>query len=281
MRVGVGLPAAVRGADPGILVPWARRAEAGPFTSLGVVDRIRYDSLDPLVALAAAAAVTERIGLVTMVVIGPLRTAAGLAKEAATVQAISGGRLVLGLGIGARADDYEAAGIPTAGRGERLAAQLRAIRDTWEDDRVGPVLTAPPPLLAGGTSDAAVARVALHADGYVHGGGPPRSFGRVVEKVRTAWRDADRPGAPQLWAQGYFALGEDARAAGLASMRDYYAFTGPFADTISEGLLTTAQAAAAFLRGYEELGCDELVLMPAVADLEQLDRLQDVLASLP
>jgi alkanesulfonate monooxygenase SsuD/methylene tetrahydromethanopterin reductase-like flavin-dependent oxidoreductase (luciferase family) len=281
MRVGVGLPAAIRGADPGILVPWARRAEAGPFTSLGVVDRIRYPSLDPLTALAAAAAATERIGLVTMVMIAPLRTAAVLAKEAATVQAISGGRLVLGLGIGARADDYEAAGIPTAGRGDRMAAQIRILRDTWEDDQVGPALSAPPPILAGGTSDAAVARVALHADGYVHGGGPPRSFGRVVEKVRTAWRDAGRPGEPQLWAQGYFALGDDARAAGLASMRDYYAFTGPFADRIAEGLLTTPQAVAAFLRGYEELGCDELVLLPAVADVEQLDRLQDVLTSLP
>lgn len=281
MRVGVGLPTAIRGADPANLLGWARRAEAGPFTSLGVVDRIRYDSLDPLAALAAAAAVTERVSLATMVVIGPLRAAAVLAKEAATVQAISGGRLVLGLGIGARADDYQAAGIPTTGRGDRLAAQLRAIRDAWEDERVGPVLAEPPLLLAGGTSDAAVGRVALHADGYVHGGGPPRSFTRVVEKVRTAWRDAGRPGAPRLWAQGYFALGDDAREPGLASMRDYYAFTGPFADRIAQGLLTTPQAVAAFLRGYEDLGCEEMVLLPAVARVEQLDRLEDVLASLP
>jgi alkanesulfonate monooxygenase SsuD/methylene tetrahydromethanopterin reductase-like flavin-dependent oxidoreductase (luciferase family) len=281
MRIGVGLPTAIRGADPRSVPAWARRAEAGPFTSLGVVDRIVYDSLDPLTSLAAAAAVTERIGLVTMVVIGPLRAAAVLAKEAATVQAISGGRLVLGVGIGARADDYEAAGIVTAGRGDRLAAQLRAIRDAWDDERIGPALAEPPSLLAGGTSDAAAARVALHADGYVHGGGPPRSFGRMVEKVRTAWRDAGRPGAPRLWAQGYFALGEDAHERGLASMRDYYAFTGPFADTIAEGLLTTPQAVAAFLRGYEELGCEEMVLLPAVAEVGQIDRLEDVLASLP
>jgi alkanesulfonate monooxygenase SsuD/methylene tetrahydromethanopterin reductase-like flavin-dependent oxidoreductase (luciferase family) len=279
MRVGIGLPNAVPGTDGPLLVEWARRAEAGPFTSLGVVDRLRYDAHEPLITLAAAAAVTERIALVTMVVIGPLRNAALLAKEAATIQAMSGGRLVLGLGIGARPDDYEAAGVPTAGRGERLSAMIRELRDRW-DEPDGPKID-PPPILAGGGSDAAVARVAMHADGYVHGGGPPRGFARVVEQVRAAWRDAGRPGDPMLWGQGYVALGEDARDRGMAYMRDYYAFTGPFAEKIAAGLLTTPQDVAAFLRGYQDLGCEEMVLLPAVADLDQIGRLEDVLGSLP
>jgi alkanesulfonate monooxygenase SsuD/methylene tetrahydromethanopterin reductase-like flavin-dependent oxidoreductase (luciferase family) len=279
MRVGIGVPNAVPGTEGPLLVEWAQRAEAGPFTSLGVVDRLRYDSHDPLATLAAAAAATERIGLVTMVVIGPLRNAGLLAKETATIQALSGGRLVLGLGLGARADDYEAAGVPMAGRGERLSAMIRDLRDRW-DEADGPKVD-PPPVLAGGGSDAAVARVAMHADGYVHGGGPPRSFARVVERVRTAWRDAGRPGDPMLWGQGYVALGDDARDRGMAYMRDYYAFTGPFAEKIAAGLLTTPQDVAAFLRGYQDLGCQEMVLLPAVADLEQIDRLEDVLGSLP
>jgi len=279
MRVGIGLPNAVPGTDGALLAEWARRAEAGPFTSLGVVDRLRYDSHEPLTTLAAAAAVTERIGLVTMVVIGPLRNAGVLAKETATIQAMSRGRLVLGLGVGARADDYEAAGVPTAGRGERLSAMIRDLRDRW-DESDGPKID-PPPILAGGGSDAAVARVAMHADGYVHGGGPPRSFARVAERVRTAWRDAGRPGDPMLWAQGYLALGDDARERGLAYMRDYYAFTGPFAEKIAAGLLSTPQDVAAFLRGYRDLGCEEMVLLPAVADLEQIGRLEDILGSLP
>ena len=279
MRVGIGLPNTVPGTDGALLVEWARRAEAGPFTSLGVVDRLRYDSHEPLTTLAAAAAVTERIGLVTMVVIGPLRNAAVLAKEAATIQAMSGGRLVLGLAVGARADDYQAAGVSTAGRGERLSTMIRDLRDRW-DEPDGPEIE-PPPILSGGGSDAAVARVAMHADGYVHGGGPPRSFARVVDRVRAAWRDAGRPGDPMLWGQGYFALGEDARERGLTYMRDYYAFTGPFAEKIAAGLLSTPQEVAAFLRGYGDLGCQEMVLLPAVADLEQIGRLEDVLGSLP
>jgi alkanesulfonate monooxygenase SsuD/methylene tetrahydromethanopterin reductase-like flavin-dependent oxidoreductase (luciferase family) len=279
MRVGIGLPNAVPGTDGTLLVEWARRAEEGPFTSLGVVDRLRYDAHEPLTTLAAAAAATERIGLVTMVVIGPLRNTALLAREAATLQAMSKGRLVLGLGVGARADDFDAAGVPTAGRGERLSAMIRELRDRW-DEPDGPKVD-PPPILAGGGSDAAVARVALHADGYVHGGGPPRSFARVVERVRPAWRDAGRPGEPLLWGQGYFALGDEVRERGLAYMRDYYAFTGPFADKIAAGLLTTPQDVAAFLRGYADLGCQEMVLLPAVAELEQIGRLEDVLGSLP
>lgn len=278
MRVGVGMPNAVPGTEGGLLVEWARRAEEGPFTSLGVVDRLRYDAHEPLATLAAAAAVTQRVSLATMVVIGPLRNAALLAKQAGTIQAMSGGRLVLGLGIGARADDYEAAGVPTAGRGARLSETIRALRDHWDEPESSKI--DPPPILAGGGSDAAVARVAMHADGYVHGGGPPRSFARVVDRVRAAWRDAGRPGDPMLWGQGYFAIGDDARVRGLAYMRDYYAFTGPFAEKIAAGLLTTPQDVAAFLRGYQDLGCEEMVLLPAVADLEQIGRLEEVLGSL-
>jgi hypothetical protein len=83
-----------------------------------------------------------------------------------------------------------------------------------------------------------------------------------------------------LWAQGYFALGEDAAERGRDYMRHYYAFTGPFAERIAAGLLTTPQQVVAFVRGYSEVGCDELVLLPAVDDLGQLDRLADVMSVL-
>jgi hypothetical protein len=114
----------------------------------------------------------------------------------------------------------------------------------------------------------------------VHGGGPPRTFARAADKARAAWSDAGRPGQPQLWAQGYFALGEAAAEAGACYLRDYYAFTGPFADRIAAGLLTTPQAIAQFLRGYAEAGCDEIVLLPTVADLEQLHQLATILSGL-
>jgi alkanesulfonate monooxygenase SsuD/methylene tetrahydromethanopterin reductase-like flavin-dependent oxidoreductase (luciferase family) len=260
---------------------WARRADAGPFSSLAVVERVPYDSYDPFVALAAAAAVTNRVRLATAIAIGPLRNTVLLAKAAASLDRLSGGRLVLGVAVGARTDDYDAAGVDHRTRGRRLTEQLAALRDCWEAGAIGPQPVRPsgPELLVGGLSDHAVARVARYADGYVHGGGPPRAFARAADKVRAAWMDAGRPGAPHLWAQGYYALGEDAAELGASYMRDYYAFTGPFAERIVAGLLTTPQALAQYMRGYAEAGCDELVLFPAVADLAQVDRLADALGA--
>jgi alkanesulfonate monooxygenase SsuD/methylene tetrahydromethanopterin reductase-like flavin-dependent oxidoreductase (luciferase family) len=274
MRVGIGLPNAIPGTDGSVLLDWARRADGGPFTSLGVLDRVAYDSHEPLATLAAAAAVTERATLVTMVVIAPLRNTAILAKQASLVDEVSGGRLVLGLSVGAREEDYRAAGVDPRERGRKLDEQLEDLRDAWEKRAEG----RGPRVLVGGTSDRAYARMARYADGYVHGGGPPRAFIRAAEQARAAWADLGRPGEPELWGQSYFVLGEDER--GLEYMRDYYAFTGPFAEKIAEGLLRTPQQIAGQVRGYAEAGCDELVLLPAVADLEQVDRLAEVVAAL-
>jgi alkanesulfonate monooxygenase SsuD/methylene tetrahydromethanopterin reductase-like flavin-dependent oxidoreductase (luciferase family) len=282
MRVAVGLPATIPGAAAPLVLEWARRADEGPFSSLAVLDRLAYDSYEPLTALAAAAAVTRRVRLATTVVAGPLRNTLVLAKAAASVDALSGGRLVLGLAVGARRDDFEAAGVDYHTRGRRLAEQLAALRDQWEDPQVGPRPARPggPEVLVGGLSDQTFARVARYADGYVHGGGPPRAFARAADRARAAWSDAGRPGRPALWGQGYFALGDDATIeAGAAYLRDYYAFTGPFVEKVVEGMLTTPQAIVQYARGYAEAGCDELALFPAVAALAQLESLADVLNS--
>ena len=281
MKVGIGLPTAVPGADARLIVDWAVKAEAAAFSSLGVVDRVAYECFEPMSTLATVAAATDNIGLVTMVVIGPLRKNAALAKEAATIDALSGGRLTLGLAVGARTEDYVAAGVSPEGRGARLTEQLLDLRTFWQRPDVAPLTTTGfgPRLLVGGTSDLAFLRMARYADGYVHGGGPPRTFVRAAATARTAWAELERPGSPALWAQGYFALGDDDLVTrGRDYMRDYYAFTGPFAERLAEGMLDSPQAVAQFVRGYAEAGCDELVLLPAIAELGQIDRLRAALA---
>jgi alkanesulfonate monooxygenase SsuD/methylene tetrahydromethanopterin reductase-like flavin-dependent oxidoreductase (luciferase family) len=277
MEVGVGLPTTTPGADGSGILEWARRADQGPFASLGVLDRMVYRSVEPFAALSAAAAVTTRARLVTMVVIGPLRNTALLAKQAASLDLLSAGRLTLGLAIGARTDDYRALGVDPGGRGRHLGEQLAELRELWEKGEVGPEPVQPggPPLLAGGLSGEAFARMARGADGYVHGGGPPRAFAAAAAKAWAAWRDLERPGHPQLWGQGYFALGD--ADAGDAYLRDYYAFTGPFAAKVAAGNLSSGRAVKDFVRGYEDAGCDHLVLLPTISDPAQLDRLADVL----
>jgi alkanesulfonate monooxygenase SsuD/methylene tetrahydromethanopterin reductase-like flavin-dependent oxidoreductase (luciferase family) len=266
VRIGIGLPTTTPGADGGLLLDWARRADAGPFSSIAVLDRLVYDSVDPFVALGAAAAVTSRARLATMITIGPLRSPAVLAKQASSVNLIAGGRLTLGLGIGARLDDYAAAGADHRDRGARLSEQLAHLRDLPDELE----------LLVGGASGAALARMARYADGYAHGGGPPRAFASAAARARAAWHDLGRPGEPKLWGQAYFALGDPDR--GTAYLRDYYAFTGPFAETIAAANLTSAREIRDLVRGYRAEGCDELVLLPTVSDPAEVDRLAQVLA---
>src|SRR5438105_14929208 len=89
MRVGIGLPNGIPGTQGQLIIEWAHRADQGPFTSLGVVDRLIYDSYEPLTTLAAAAAVTSRVRLATTIVIGPLHNDTLLAKVTASLDALS------------------------------------------------------------------------------------------------------------------------------------------------------------------------------------------------
>jgi len=279
MRIGIALPTGIPGTDPDLTLRWAKRAEELGFSHLAAIDRIAYGNDEPLVMLAAAAAVTRRIRLATTILIAPLRPTAVLAKQVASLDRVSGGRLVLGVGIGARRDDYDAAGLPVAERGRRLSEQLADLRRRWEDPAVGPAPTDQdrrPPRVGGG-SGPAFARMARYAEGYIHGGGPPRAFARAADRARAAWAHAERPGRPELWGQSYVALG-DAAADGVRYLKDYYAFTGPFAERIASGLLATPEAVVEQIRGYREAGCDELSLVPAVAEIGQLERLAPLVA---
>ena len=279
MKVGIGLPTTIARTPGSLVLDWARAADAGPFSTLGVFDRVVYDSYDPLISLAAAAAVTHRVRLATTILTGPLYNTALLAKATASLDALSGGRLVLGLAVGARQSDYDVTGIEHRTRGRRLSDQMAALRTYWNGDSIGPrpARNGGPELLAGGLNDQAFLRVARYANGYLHGGGPPHTFVHSAEKARAAWIDAGRPDKLQLWGMGYYALGEGAAEAGTKYLQDYYAFTGPFAEKIAAGLLTTPQSVAQFIRGYQEAGCDELVLFPTIGELSQLERLADLI----
>src|SRR5438093_126410 len=124
MQIGIGLPNPIPGTTGETLIRWARRAEEAGFASLATIDRIVYPSYESLITLAAAAAVTERIGVMTNVLLGPTRNPVLLAKEAASVDQLSGGRLTLGLGVGAREDDFEVTGLRFEDRGKRFDRAL-------------------------------------------------------------------------------------------------------------------------------------------------------------
>jgi alkanesulfonate monooxygenase SsuD/methylene tetrahydromethanopterin reductase-like flavin-dependent oxidoreductase (luciferase family) len=278
MHIGVGLPNAVPGVDGRTVVEWARRADDGPFTSLGVIDRVVYPSLDPVVALAAAAAVTRQVRLVTTVLIAPVRPTALVAKQLATLSVLAPGRVSLGVGLGARPDDYQATGAAWSGRGRRLDTQLAEVAQLWAgvgpaDDAggIGPRPASAIELLIGGDSPATYARMARHGHGWIAGALPPERFADAAASARRAWEAAGRPGSPRLVAGVSFASSEVPDDEAAANLRAYYAFAGPFADDIAAGMLRGTAAVREGLRAFAAAGCDELILFPWVADLGELD----------
>jgi alkanesulfonate monooxygenase SsuD/methylene tetrahydromethanopterin reductase-like flavin-dependent oxidoreductase (luciferase family) len=283
LDIGIGLPSTIPGVQGGQLLEWARRAEARGFSSLGTIDRIVYANYDPLIALAAAAAVTERIRLATSILIAPYRINGALvAKQAATLDQISNGRLVLGVAVGGREDDYTASGADFRARGKRFEEMLAEWERIWAGEEfgtagaIGP--TPPngrPTLLIGGTVDAAFERAARYGDGWIMGGGGPDAFAQTLPRLDAAWRAAGREGEPRKAALGYYSLGANAEQEAQRYLGDYYSFLGEIADMIVAGALTDAESLQQYVRAYSDAGCDELLLFPSSPDPEQVDLLAD------
>ncbi|MFD4540959.1 LLM class flavin-dependent oxidoreductase [Streptomyces bauhiniae] len=281
MNVGIGLPIG----DPAALLTWARRADAGPFSTLGLLDRLVYDNPEPLVALAHLAGATSRIRVQTEVLLAPLRDTALLAKQAATLDRMTGGRLVLGLGIGGRDDDHQATGTDPRTRGRRLDEQMAVLRRLWSGepygDGAGPIGPAParpggPEVLFGGFKPAALERVARWGDGFL-AAAPPSWAGGLFDTVRGYWKQYGRESEPRLVAQVNVALGPQSVIDGARSaMHAYYAFTG-MADRMTAGMLTTPAEIREAIARFTDLGADEVMLYCYGLDPAQVDRLAEAL----
>lgn len=279
MDVAIGLPNAVPGTTGAELTEWARRAEARGFSSLGTIDRIAYPNLEPLTALVAAAAVTERIGLATTVLIGPLRVSpVALAKQVASLHRISGGRMTLGIGLGGREDDYAVAGVEMGTRGRDLDAMLERMRAVWEGEEMGPEHETQPRVLVGGSVEASFRRAARFGDGWIASGGSPEQFADLRRRFEDAWSAAGRGEAPQNAALAYFSLGERADGDARNYLTDYYAWLGEdVANFIAGSAAKDPETVQAYISAFEAAGCQELFFFPSSSDPQQVDLLADAL----
>lgn len=279
MDVGIGLPATIPGADGALLVEWGRRAEERGFSSVAMIDRLVYDNYEPLVTLAAVAGATSRIRLTTSILIAPYHAnTALLAKQAASLDRLSAGRLALGMALGTREDDFEASGIPFSGRGRRFDAKLAEMRRIWDGETdVGPRPFSPggPEVLIGGISDQAFTRAAKHGSGWISGSVPPKVASEWIEKAKDAWAREGREGAPRILGFAYYSLGPTAREDARRSLTDYYAFVGVDEEWADSTALTDTAAIREAVDGFAEVGCDELIMYPCAARLDQVDLLAD------
>jgi alkanesulfonate monooxygenase SsuD/methylene tetrahydromethanopterin reductase-like flavin-dependent oxidoreductase (luciferase family) len=290
MQIGITLPAMIPGADGDLVLEWARRADAGPFSSLTMGERIAYPSHDVMTTLAAAAAVTRRIRLVANIVVLPLHSAPLVAKQAATIDDLSRGRFTLGIGVGARAEDFRAAQAPFAPkRYKQLEAQVALMRRIWSGEApepgvhpIGPPPLQPggPPILVGAIFPDAIRRSMRWAHGILGWSFEPNAEVIALSHriAREAWTAAGRSGAPHLAVGCYFGLGRDAAERLGAYVRHYQGFLGEdVAASIARSITTTTpRAIAAAIRALADIGTDELILVPTIADIEQIDRLADL-----
>lgn len=289
MDVGIALPTQVPGLTTEVFLEWARRVDDSPFAILGTSERVVYDGWEPLAALAAAAALTTRVKLMTHILMSPLRNTGILVKQVTTIDAISNGRLMLGVGVGSREDDFLAAPADLRGRGKRMEDQVAAMRRHWAGEPITegvgvmgprPGRAGGPPILMGGRTPNPLRRAGEIADGYIAGtNNTPQQMLEYYGHVEAAWKDAGRSGRPLMAAINYYALGDAADVErGVDDVRTYYSFMGPNRERVAGGTLTTPEAIRDSIRGYRDIGMDDYVLMPTIPSLEQFDRLAEVVA---
>lgn len=281
MRIGIGLPNPVPQTSGPALIEWARRAEGRGFDSLSTIDRIVYPSYESLIALAGVAAATERVGLMTNVLLEPTRNPVLLAKEAASVDQLSNGRLTLGLGVGARPDDYALAEREFRTRGKRFDEDLELMHRVWRgetlpdtDNPVGPspVNGDRVPVLIGGMNDRAIERAVRWGVGWTVGGAPPEVGGPFADRVRQAWSNAGREGSPLIVGLTYFGLGPNAADVATTYLTDYY---GDFGPQIAGRIPLSPDGIKDTIGRFESFGFDLVYFDPTTNDVDEVDRLAD------
>jgi len=295
VKVGIGLPSAIPGATGELVLDWARRADGGPFSTLGVIERVVYPAYEPMVTLAAAAGATTRIRLMTTIVLAPLRSAALLAKEAASLNELSGGRLTLGVGIGGRfaQGDFSAVGASFHDRGRRMDDMLACMRRIWAgeapSDGLEPIRlpTSPnaPEVLIGCYRPAPLRRAARWGDGFLGAPGEPaymtawaaaRDNRALYDILLEFWKHESRSGRPRFVVGMYYGMGPNAAERASDYIRGFYSFLGSAAEKVAATLPTSGGAVKDTMRAFEDVGADEIIMWPSIADLDQLDRLADL-----
>lgn len=272
-------------------IAWYRNIDEGPWDGLATFDRAVYPSSWALtVQLAAAAAMTERVRLWSGIAILPVRNAALFAKEVATIDVLSGGRLTLGVGIGAHDVEYTATGGVLEQRRQRMDAQVETMQKIWAQVPpveghypIGPapVQTGGIPIIAGVEGPKAIARAAKWATGVMEGSHAmhfdPERVGEQRQRVVQGWKEAGRTDTPHFSSSVFFALGDDPQSQLTEFLADFlkpYGVDSAFLKTSTSYGADNLRAAVA---GARAAGVDDLMLLPTTADPNEITRAREAL----
>jgi alkanesulfonate monooxygenase SsuD/methylene tetrahydromethanopterin reductase-like flavin-dependent oxidoreductase (luciferase family) len=291
VELGMTLPTMVGGLGRDDLLRWSRRIDAGPFATLAAGERVTFPNLELLVSLSAAAAVTERVRIAATLVVLPMHATAWLAKQAATLDVLSSGRLVLGVGVGGRAEDYRAVGAPFERRHARMDEQVAELRRIWAGeppfpgaDAVGPapLQAGGPPLWIGAASEPALRRGATWAAGVAGFslGPDPTEVGAGFRLAERLGREAGRASPPRRVTSFWYALGPDAEE----RLRVYAVrYLAVFGERPARALAARCGAAGAAalrerLAALRDVGADEVLLVPTSREIDELECTLDLVS---
>ena len=270
---------------------WCRGVDEGPFSSISCGERIGGPSVEMTAILAAAAAVTRRVRIVPTLYIAPMHQAVWMAKHAATLDVLSGGRGRVGVGVGGREQDYRALGVPFDRRHQRLDDAVSEMRRVWRGqpvfeggEAVGPAPFQPggPPIYSGAMGPKAIARAAHWADG-LYGftvNADPAPARAQFDLARGAWEQARREEAPRLMTGFWFSLADDAAGKLERYVFEYLKVAGTeIAKAMAAAMVANnPDTILRAIDAIEELGCDELFFVPATLELVELERLCKLLS---
>jgi alkanesulfonate monooxygenase SsuD/methylene tetrahydromethanopterin reductase-like flavin-dependent oxidoreductase (luciferase family) len=291
MDVGLAFPQMTPDLDRDRIRAWCRAVDDGPFSSISAGERIAFDNLDGFTLCTASAALTDRVRIGFNVVVAPWHQPAMLAKELASIDVLSGGRLDVAVGVGARPQDYAALGSSFDHRFQRLDDTVAELRRLWAGGEadggatVGPAPLQPggPPLLCSGTGPKSLARAARWADGLTGFtlGADSAEAAATFRLADDAWAEAGRDTRPRRVTGSFVVLGADAEAKLHAFARRYLdVFGTKVAAWLTDQMpLFTPEALHNFLTGLAAEGTDEVVLVPGDSDPDQVRRLADVVAA--
>jgi len=291
MKIGITLPTMIAKTPGDVLLEWARRADEGPYSSVAVGERITYPNVDLIVALSATAAITRRVRIISTVAVVPLHRAALLAKQAASIDVLSNGRLTLGVGVGGRDEDCLAVGAPTDKRQKRMAEQVAFMRRLWRGEPpyegaspIGPqpIQEGGPEILVGSIFPSAVRRTMRWADGLSGWSFEPDAdaLKETFRIANEAWQEAERPGRPRFVVGSYYALGPKADDQIDTALSQYLGIFGAdVAKAIAASVRSrTPQAVRDAQRAFEDIGADEFIWVPLASGLDQLERLTEIVS---
>ena len=282
--------------DATVLENWARAIDEGPFSSLCWGERIAFENPDNLTLLGALAAWTNRVRLLTTVIVPQLHDPVMLAKGLASGDVLSGGRLTVGLGVGGRHEDYHAVGADPATQTMRaMAERVAVMKRVWAGEKitesvlpVGPAPVQPggPPLFIGSIGPKTIRSAAGWADGLA---GTTLDLdvakqNELFDVARDAWARAGKP-KPHLVTSFWFAFGphEQARAQVHRHLRRYMNWIpAEYVDAMAPmtGWAGNKDELLAVLQKFEGIGTDEVQLIPTSSDLDQLRRAAEVAGQL-